>query len=27
LIGFEGSMPPSMGLHSRNTRMGLGYDC
>ena len=20
-------MPPSMGSHSRDTRMGLGYDC
>ena len=25
-LGFEGSVPPSMGSHSRDTRMGLGYD-
>jgi len=25
-IGSVGSVPPSMGSHSCNTRMGLGYD-
>ena len=25
-IGSEGSMPPSMGSHLRDTRMGLGHD-
>jgi len=25
-IGSEGSVPPSMGSHSRDTRMGLEYD-
>ena len=25
-LGSEGSVPPSMGSHSRDTRLGLGYD-
>ena len=25
-LGSEGLVPPSMGSHSRDTRMGLGYD-
>jgi len=25
-LSSEGSVPPSMGSHSRDTRMGLGYD-
>jgi len=25
-LGSKGSMPPSMGSHSRDTRMGLGHD-
>jgi len=26
-IGPESSMPPSVGFHSRDTRMGLEHDC